>query len=309
MRRWVATVLSAALIGSPATAGAGSRGAAKKLRIAVMDFEDKSGHSYRWRRVGKGMADMLTTALFQTGRYIVVERAELDKVLREQRLGASGAVTPGTAAKLGRLIGAAVIVTGSVTEFGAKESRLKVGKLGRKFGIDGSAGIERQTARCALDVRFIDVSTGQLLAAETAEGTDSSHDLKGDVSRLPSLELGTKGFDETTIGKATREAIEKAVALVDKHIEKVGWFGRIVKIRGSTLLINTGEEDGRAPGDTFLVERAGEELVDPDTGESLGSETAKVGRIKIVEVKGKKLAAAEPLDGSGFQAGDLIREE
>ncbi|MEK9144448.1 MAG: CsgG/HfaB family protein [Elusimicrobiota bacterium] len=306
-RALIALICLAALSLGP-TSWAKRKPASKKQRIAVMDFEDKSGHRYQWRNVGRGMAEMLATSLVQTGRFVVVERAELDKMLREQRLGASGAVVPGTAAKIGRMIGAGMLVTGAVTEFGVKESKLSVGKLGRKFGIDGGAGVRRQKARCVVDLRIIDAASGQLLAAETAEGVDNSHGISADVSSLPSLEFGTKGFDETTIGKAVREAVEKSVSLVERHAEALPWFGRIVKVGGGRLLINTGEEDGRKPGDEFLVERAGEELVDPDTGESLGSETQKVGRIRIVEVRGKKLSAAEPMDGAGFQVGDILKE-
>ena len=72
-----------------------------KKRIAVAEFQDRSGH----RGAGQGVADMLITALVKSGEFSVVERKELDKVLAEQRLGQSDLVTPQTAPSLGKLLG------------------------------------------------------------------------------------------------------------------------------------------------------------------------------------------------------------
>lgn len=309
MQRAFSIVLSAGLaLGAPAAASAKDKQGPKK-RIAVLDFEDKSGHNYHWENIGTGMAEMLTTALFKTGKFIVIERAQLEKVMQEQQLGASGAVTPGTAAQLGKLIGVGFIVTGAVTEFGMKESKLGVGNLSRLAGLPGGgAGIQSQKARVGLDMRFIDTTTAQIIAAEKAEGESTSRSVQADVDILPSLEFGKEGFDSTVLGKATREAVEDAVELIEKNMESVPWFGRIVKVSGAKIMINTGQEDGRDAGDEFTVERAGEAMTDPDTGESLGSEVEQVGRIKIVAVKGKKLSEAAAVDGSAFQEGDMIKE-
>jgi predicted ATPase len=74
-----------------------------KARIAVARFENKTADSMNWYSpsIGDGMADMLTTALVNSGRYIVLERESLDTVLSEQDLGASGRVREDTAAAIG----------------------------------------------------------------------------------------------------------------------------------------------------------------------------------------------------------------
>jgi curli biogenesis system outer membrane secretion channel CsgG len=87
-----------------------------KARIAVAKFLDKSGKGQA-AGIGSGMADMLATSLFQTGRYIVLERQNLQDVLSEQDLGASGRVRPDTAAAIGQVEGAEILVTGNITEF------------------------------------------------------------------------------------------------------------------------------------------------------------------------------------------------
>jgi curli biogenesis system outer membrane secretion channel CsgG len=84
-----------------------------KARIAVGEFTDKTAKGgggsggwmrmwgYSFKKIGDGMQDMLTTALFNTNRYIVLEREQLGAVLDEQDLGASGRIKKGTEAKIG----------------------------------------------------------------------------------------------------------------------------------------------------------------------------------------------------------------
>ena len=69
-----------------------------KKRIAVMPFDVKARNTYGYQQVELTAAEMLTTALAKTGEFIVVERAVLDKVLKEQSLGLAGFVDPSTAA-------------------------------------------------------------------------------------------------------------------------------------------------------------------------------------------------------------------
>jgi curli biogenesis system outer membrane secretion channel CsgG len=75
-----------------------------KARIAVSRFVVKAAKAYG--AIGDGLADMLATALFQSNRYVVLERQALSDVLAEQDLGASGRVRAETAAAIGRIEGA-----------------------------------------------------------------------------------------------------------------------------------------------------------------------------------------------------------
>lgn len=276
----------------------------KKI-VCVIDLEDKSSHSHSWHNVGTGIADMMVTALAESKKYTVIEREKLEKVMEEQKLGASGAVTPQTAAKIGRLLGANYIITGSVTEFGIKDSKLGVGGLNKVLPIGGSAKISKNTARVAIDVRAIDTSTAQILAAAKGEGSKSSAEVEGDLSIAPSFDFGKEGFDETIIGKAAREAVEKVVKELGKKFDEAGPSAvKIIKITGNQIYINSGEADGEKVGNVYQIFRVGEEMIDPDTGESLGAEEEKIGSAKIVKVT-PKYSIAETK--SSVQKTDILR--
>jgi hypothetical protein len=87
-----------------------------------------------------------------------------------------------------------------------------------------------------------------------------------------------------------------------------GIAGKIAKVVGSTLYVNVGSEAGIKEGDEFDVYRAGEVIKDPDTGEVLGANEAKVGRIRITGVRGPRLSAAITLSGNGYKAGDVLKK-
>lgn len=266
---------------------AGGWCAGKKI-VCVMDLEDKSSHSHSWQNVGTGIAEMMVTSLAGTKKYTLIEREKLEKVIEEQKLGASGAVTAQTAAKIGRLLGAQYIITGSVTEFGVKDSKIGVGGLEKVLPFGGGAKVSKNTARVAIDVRAIDTTSAQIVAAAKGEGSKSSAEFSGDLSIAPSFDFGKEGFDETIIGKAARKAVDDVAAELSKKFDEAGGGAvKIIKITGKQIYINSGGADGEKEGHVYGIYRMGEEMTDPDTGESLGSEETKVGTAKVVKVTPK----------------------
>jgi hypothetical protein len=79
--------------------------------VAVFDFESREEAV---RELGPRVATLLNAHLSADPNLILVERAELEKVLGEQELGLSGTVSTESAAKVGHLTGAKVLVTGKV---------------------------------------------------------------------------------------------------------------------------------------------------------------------------------------------------
>ena len=272
-----------------------------KKRIAISRFEDRSGSGYN--HLGAGVADMLATALVKSGKFSVIERDELDKVIAEQKLGESGLVTAQTAPKVGQLLGAELFVVGSITECGTKESN-----IGGGISVFGG-GLKTKKARTVVDIRLINTSTGEIVAAESEEGTEST---TGVAVRYEDIDFNNQdSWDDTDIGKATREAVNKTVDLIAKNAEKVPWSGKILKVNDDgTVLMKPGSAGNVQPGMVFFVVRKGEEIKDPDTGLSLGAETTKVGKIKASDdMLNGKVMKATILEGKDFQIGDIVTDK
>ena len=192
-----------------------------KARLAVGEFQDKTAkggwtggwfgmYGLQWRQIGDGMRDMLTTALFNSNRYIVLEREQLGEVMREQDLGATGRVKKGTEAPVGEIYGAELLITAAVTEFEGSTKGASGGT--RILGVRVGGGVQK--GHVAIDIRIIDTKTSQIVAATSVQGDSTSFGVQGSTwvgSRLP-VSLG--GFSKTPVEKAIRVCIQKAVEYI-----------------------------------------------------------------------------------------------
>ncbi|MGA2548024.1 MAG: CsgG/HfaB family protein [Rectinemataceae bacterium] len=270
---------------------------AAKPRIAIVDFEDKSGSAYGSWAIGTGVSDMLATTLFKSGKFDIYERKQMEAILKEQSLQLSGAMTTESAVKVGKLLGVKFLVVGSVDQFGQKETGVKA------FGI----GVKSTTAHVACDVRLIEVETGKLVAAEQGEGNASA---TGISTNYDNIAFGSNGFDQTIIGKATNKCVADLADKISASFAGKGLQGSIIKVASNgQIYINLGDDSGIKVGQVLFVIRKGEELIDPDTGESLGSDTEQIGTVKVTALKGK-FSLGEMVDGAGkASAGDMVTDQ
>jgi curli biogenesis system outer membrane secretion channel CsgG len=78
-------------------------------RIAILPpSSDQAGTS--------GLYDHAGLLLMKPGRFSLVDRTEVDRILSEQQFGSSGVVDPGTAARLGKLMGAEAVMSINITQ-------------------------------------------------------------------------------------------------------------------------------------------------------------------------------------------------
>lgn len=87
----------------------------ERLSIAVLPFASQ-GIGTELKDVD--FLDKLITGFVNSKRFKVIERAQLEKILEEQKLGLSGIIDPTTAAEIGKGIGVDAVVLGSVTRAG-----------------------------------------------------------------------------------------------------------------------------------------------------------------------------------------------
>ncbi len=279
-----------------------------KKRVAVFAFEDKTDHRWHWwtgQPVGEGMADMLITELVKSGKYQVIERQALDKIMQEQQLGQTGMITPQSAAKVGQLLGVELAIIGSVTEFGYKKS--DVGGVLKKQGF--GLGVQSASASVGIDVRFVNTNTGEIIAADNVRKEESKKGLKLDTQQFSFKNKSE--FDESLVGKATRKAIEEIMTKLDNQLGNLPWQAKVIKVADNMVYINAGAEAGLHVGDVLVVVTRGEELVDPDTGLSLGAEEKQVGVIEVVDnsIGNGKASKCKIKSGGGFKQGDLVHQQ
>jgi TolB-like protein len=85
----------------------------QKRTIAVVEFSDLKGNV---TNLGRFLSEELITRLYETKKFKVIERQQLNKIIAEQKLSLTGVVDPATAQKLGRILGVDSIVFGSISD-------------------------------------------------------------------------------------------------------------------------------------------------------------------------------------------------
>lgn len=179
-----------------------------KISIGVAEFKNETagqGAYANWwtgPSVGWELSGMLSNELVATKAFNVVERNQLDAVLNEQDLGASGRMAQDTAAPIGELTGAQYLVMGTVTSY-EEHTADTGGGIGYKgFSIGGS----KSEAYIAVDVRVLNSTTGAVEYVRTIEGTS-----KGSGVRLGAHRSGFGGSlaseKKTPAGKAIRAVL------------------------------------------------------------------------------------------------------
>lgn len=182
--------------------------AAPMTRIAVARMGASSAVAAQFPGwdLGGGGAAQLAAALTNSGRFIVLERALADEVFWEQELGVKKLASPQTAPGPGRMIAAQFLVAGVITEFsqgGRKGIRLGFGGLG--------GGFDSVTSKVGFDLRLIDTATGRIVQAVHAEGKACGRGVSFNMETRRRLSAGGDLFRETALGRATQQAIERAV--------------------------------------------------------------------------------------------------
>lgn len=213
-----------------------------KARIAVGPIMDKtSGKNSLASHIGLllgddhtlsaqdflgGVRDLLTTAVFQSGRYIVLEREHLKDVMVEQEFATSRRAGDNTVLPLDQLEGVDLLLVGALTGFDAGESGgiafplpIPLGNDHRNWGV---VDLEMRTASATLDLHVIDVITGRVVAAIAVEGKARKFGAawagvfspRHGYLRLPGL---LSVFENTPVEKALGDMVDAAVtALVEK---------------------------------------------------------------------------------------------
>jgi len=240
------------------------KGLKRKVAIARFTNETKYGQSFfiddQKDRIGKQAVDILSNKLLQTKKFIILERADLDKIEKELSIG--------NAPSMKNM--ADYIIVGSVSEFGRKDT--------------GDVGIfsrtKRQTVFAKVHVRMIDVYTGQIIYSEDGEGTAFSE--AGSV-----FGVGARaGYDSTLNDKAMDAAITNLASnIIEKLLDKP-WRGYIIGQEDNSLIVSGGKSQNINGGSIFAVYLEGKKVKNPQTNMNITLPAKRLAKIKVVTTLG-----------------------
>lgn len=205
-----------------------------KILVSVYDFRDQTGqykpqpNSNFSTAVPQGGTSLLTTALIDSQWFVPLEREGLQNLLTERKIIRAAQkkdkVVNNHGADLSSLSSANIVIEGGIVAY---DSNIVTGGAGAKYlGIGGSG--QYRTDQVTVNLRAVDVRTGQVLLSVTTTKTISSHEIGFgafrfvDYKELLEVEMGYSQNEPVNI--AVMSAIDAAVIhLIVKGMKRGMW--------------------------------------------------------------------------------------
>ena len=210
--------------------------------------------------MAKQALDILSAKLAASGKFILLERNDLDLLLKESQQSGTGLSA----------LGADYMIIGSITEYGRKNT-------GKNKAFSTT---KTQTVEATVSVRLVDVSTGMIIYSDEASGM-------AETTTKTTMGLGgTAGFDATLSDKAISAALSQLVEnIINKCMDKP-WRAYILSFDEGSCIISGGASQGLSPDDRFKVYRKGKKVKNPQTGIEIELPGTEIGSVTVLQTTG-----------------------
>ncbi len=241
------------------------KGLKRKVAIGRFSNETQYAKGFFYEKsndpLGKQAVDILSTRLSLSNKFILLERSDMDKLLDELKYGGNNEI---------KKIGADYLIIGSVTEFGRKV----VGD------VNAFSRSKTQTVQAGINIRLVDVSTGQIIYSEEAKG-------EAETTNKTVMGFGERAdYDATLSDKAISAAISKLVDNIIHNCLDRPWKSYILSAEDNEIIIAGGKSQGIKEGEMFEVYEKGRNVINPQTGMSIELPGKSAGKIKIESLGG-----------------------
>jgi len=240
-------------------------------------------------RVAESLGQQLIDRVQNTRKFTVVSRSDLKTILKDQELqSVLSDPSDQNIAHAFKVAGCQYALIPTIDDFQDLEKELQ--------GDDGAVVAWKRSVRLSVVMKIYDTTSAKLLESASQVLTDEG---KGRTQAGVNAD-GREGDD--LMAQVSRDMAQK---LCDRVVDVV-YPAKILQRTGQLVTINRGDGTGIAEGQKWDVFAPGKTLIDPDTGENLGSEEIPVGVIEIVRVL-PKFAQGRVLDDYGIDTGHIVR--
>jgi len=275
-------------------AGQSCVAATGKPVIAIKEVNINSGiRSYARKHLNLStILNEMEMSIQRNRKFDLVSRAKNETVLksiREEQRFSQSELSAGNAAATGKIKNANYLILPTVQDFKFYRSSIAVPNLEDKYQRVDSGMLEMQ-------VKVVDTSTGVI---------KSTFYMKSSFATRKKIVNSKRGTPNSVY--FTKMAKDVATQMTDQLVDAV-FPMRILNIQGTTAYINRGKDGGLRKGQVLIVFQPGVDLIDPDTGENLGSAETRIGRVKIIRIN-PKFTITNIINGAGTVAkGNIVRE-
>lgn len=274
-----------------------SYAAADSIRVATVKLTDavskKASENQSIDKL-KLLADSLDGQLIHnlnsSRKFSIVSKSHLDVIEEEQIFAQSPLIdsTDEDRAQIGKLKANKYVLLVEINNY---EDAVQTAKF---------KNLNKSVAKRKLHI----VATGQIYNTTTAKLLESTNFHLSRTQTSESISSISKNpiIADELISDMAMELAEKIV----RRVVDVIYPAKIIAVKPEKITINRGDTSGIKMGEIWDVYEPGEELIDPDTGESLGQEESQIGSVEIIAIM-PKFSKGKILNGQDMQKGYILR--
>ncbi len=253
---------------------------AAKKTLAIMPLESVSNNEDQ-RIVAEMLTDQLIVEFHNSGRYTLIERDQMGKILREQGFQS---LTSDKPVAIGEMVGAQLSLVGRLNLADAYQN--EANRIAQVLVKGETRLVNKYKARIMLEYRIVDNETGITIFTAGVTGTKSGNTL------------------ENAVRGACKEAAENAI----KALEKANPFAaRIAETSGDLIYIDAGLDSGLKLGEKLIITR--EEKPIEINGKIVGMTQSEVGQAKVTEIHTEYSICRVTSHSGAVQKGDIVKRE
>ncbi len=249
-------------------------------------------------RVTESMDGRLIDRLHNTRKFRVIARSDLDAVFKESNFVLSGNVNTddASAAQSFMVSGVDYLVVTTVDDFQDFVETATFAGTGEQA--------RKRVIRLGVVAKLYNSTTGELLESAALQLGPGDPDYKklSTIKDIRSYTTTDGNLDDNLLVEASYIMADR----VANRVLDVIYPAKIIAKTGQQVTINRGDGTDIAAGQTWAIYALGEEMVDPDTGISLGREEVQVGKVKITDVQ-PLFSRGQVLEDLGVDKGQVLR--
>jgi len=225
------------------------------------------------------LSQRLSTNLTATNKFLVLDREYTDEHFHEKWLLANDAPVE-EQVKINESLGADYVVVGTVSDAFLIKAKKEIAAIGRE--------VNEYRGRFVFDFRVVAGPTRSVKYSDTVELNLETEDIKALFDVWEPSKIDIKEITDKIIAKAAKIAADNiAINFYPVKVAKVASNGTIIIDQGNNRI---------KKGQLLDVYANAEEIIDSDTGESLGTTQVKLATIEVQHVL-PKMAQAQVIDG------------
>ena len=247
-----------------------------KAGKAVYAAAVKSGKAISMDRMTEALDSQLIAALESTKKYEILGRSDADALAEEA----------GATKRAFDFGDSDYLLVVSVDDFQDAVQTATFAALGKT--------VTKRVVRFSAVGKIYDSKTNKVIA--TANFQEQNFDAEE--------QLGGKDGEtsDALLVKLTRLMAEK----IAQRVVDIGYPARVIAKTNKIITINRGDASGIATGQLWEAFALGADMIDPDTGKSLGKEEMSVGKVRVTRVT-PTTSQAEIVDDAGIDRGAVLR--